>query len=301
MPYSDNSAFEVVAEGVPKAGAYPTVSLIPYNRLVVVVDAQGCTGTLSFEGSIDGTTWFDLALTRMGDLARKYDFTLALGQLTKPVALSMMLQDRLDRLPAGGLRRRGHRGHAHDQGAQGEQLMPVIQGGSIMEGSVGRALPVSGVPGAGTNEVQTLTFGGTPTGGTFKLSFEGLTTAAITWVNVNATLVANIDAALEALASIGTGNVTTAVGTMTAGIGTITVTFAGALARKAVATMAVANNSMTGTAPTLAVAETTPGVDAGYRGAATGSMLVNTATGIVYVNTSTTAGSPTWTVIGAQV
>lgn len=178
--------------------------------------------------------------------------------------------------------------------------MPVISGGQVMEGSVGRALPVSGVPGAGTTEVQTLTIGGTPTGGTFKLSFEGLTTAAITWVNVNATLVASIDAALEALPSIGTGGVTTAVGTMTAGIGTITLTFAGALAKKAVPTIVVANNSLTGTSPTLAVAETTPGVDAGYRGAATGSMLVNTATGVVYVNTSTTAGSPTWTVVGSQ-
>lgn len=93
MPYSDNSAFEVVAQGSPVAGSYPTVSLIPYNRLVVVVDAQGCTGNLGFEGSIDGTTWFDLALSRMGDLSRKLDFTIALGQLVKPIALSMMLQD----------------------------------------------------------------------------------------------------------------------------------------------------------------------------------------------------------------
>jgi hypothetical protein len=169
-----------------------------------------------------------------------------------------------------------------------------------MEGSVGRALPVSGVPGAGTDEIQTLTIGGTPTGGTFKLRFEGLTTAAITWSATNATLVANIDTALEALPSIGTGNVTTAVGTAVAGIGTITITFVGALAKKAVPTIVVASNDMTGTVPTVAVAETTPGVTAAYRGAATGSMLVNTATGIIYVNTSTTAGSPTWTVAGAQ-
>ena len=93
MPYSDNSDFQIVATGTPQAGAYPTVSLIPYNRLVVVVDAQGCTGNLLFEGSIDGTTWFDLGLTRMGDLTRKLDFSIALGQLTKPIALAMMLQD----------------------------------------------------------------------------------------------------------------------------------------------------------------------------------------------------------------
>ena len=93
MPYSDNSDFQIVATGPPVAGVYPQVSLIPYNRLVVVVDSQGCTGTLGFEGSIDGTTWFDLCLARMGDLGRKMEFTVNLGQLTKPIALSMMLQD----------------------------------------------------------------------------------------------------------------------------------------------------------------------------------------------------------------
>ena len=82
----------------------------------------------------------------------------------------------------------------------------------------------------GTNEVQTLTFGGTPTGGTFTLTFDGYTTAPISWSSTNATLVANIDAALEALPNIGAGGVTVAVGTMTNGIGTITVTFGGILA-----------------------------------------------------------------------
>lgn len=177
--------------------------------------------------------------------------------------------------------------------------MPVISGGRVMEGSLGPVL-VSGAPASGTSEVQTLTIGGTPTGGTFQLRFEGLTTAAISWSATNATLIAAIDAALEALPSIGTGNIATAAGTLTAGIGTITLTFGGALAKKEVSTIAVANNSLTGTSPTLAVAETTPGVDAGYRGAATGSLLVDSSTGKLYSNTSTTAGSPTWTVVGSQ-
>jgi hypothetical protein len=169
--------------------------------------------------------------------------------------------------------------------------------GALREGNT---LSMSGVPGAGTSEVQTATFGGTPTGGTFKLAFDGFTTAAISWSATNATLVANIDAALEALPTIGPGNITTAVGTMTAGIGTITLTFAGALARKSVGLISVADNSLTGTSPTLAIVETTPGVDAAFRLASTGALVTNTATGILYTNTSTTSGSPTWAAVGGQ-
>ena len=51
----------------------------------------------------------------------------------------------------------------------------------IIEGAVARVLTNAGVPSAGTDEVQTLTIGGTPTGDTFKLAFEGFITAAITW------------------------------------------------------------------------------------------------------------------------
>lgn len=157
----------------------------------------------------------------------------------------------------------------------------------------------AGTPSAGTSEVQTATFGGTPTGGTFVLGFKGQRTAAISWSATNNTLVANIDAALEALSTIGTGNVTTAVGTMTAGIGTITLTFAGALATKLVPLVTVVTNSLTGTTPTLVIAETTPGVSATGRGAAKGQLLVDSATGNAYINTGT-ASSPTWTVVGAQ-
>jgi hypothetical protein len=178
--------------------------------------------------------------------------------------------------------------------------MPTIQGGMIIEGALGRAIAIPGAPSAGTNEVQTLTIGGTPTGGTFQLRFEGLTTAAITWSATNATLLANMNAALDALPSVGTSGLVAAAGTLTAGIGTVTLTAGAALARKALPLVEVANNSLTGTNPTLAIAETTPGVNATYRGAATGSMVVRTDTGVVSVNTSATAGAPTWTNVGAQ-
>jgi len=172
--------------------------------------------------------------------------------------------------------------------------MPAIERAKVIEGALGVPLTVSGAPSAGTSEVQTLTIGGTPTGGTFKLAFDGFTTAAITWSATDATLIANIDAALEALPNIGTGGATVAAGSLAAGIGTITITFAGNLARMAVATITVADNALTGTVPTLAVEETTPGVDATGRGAVPGTLLIRTDDGTLTQNTGT-ALSPTWT------
>ena len=157
----------------------------------------------------------------------------------------------------------------------------------------------AGAPTAGTDEVQTLTIGGTPTGGTFTLVYSGQTTAPITWSNVNATLIAAIDAALEALVNIGTGGVTTAVGTMTAGIGTATITFTGTNAKKNVDLITVGTNSLTGSAPTVAVATTTPGVNASGRGAPIGGQLTDTTSGILYINTGT-ASVPVWTKVGTQ-
>lgn len=169
----------------------------------------------------------------------------------------------------------------------------------IAEGLLG-PYTTGGAPVAGTNEVQTLTIGGTPTSGTFKLAFEGFTTADITWSATNATLLANIDTALEALPAIGSGGVVTAAGTLTNGIGTITLTFGGNRQRQAIGSLiTVAENSLAGTSPTLAIAETTAGVDATARGAAIGAILTRTDNGVQYTNTGT-ALAPTWTVIGTQ-
>lgn len=170
--------------------------------------------------------------------------------------------------------------------------MPIIEGGYEYLNA--------GAPSAGTDEVQTLTIGGTPDGGTFKLTFDGHTTAPITWTGADdAALIAAVDAALEALPNIGAGGVVCADGTLTDGIGTITITFGGNLTKLAVPTITVANNSLTGTSPTLAVAETTPGVTATARGAAKGATLQDTTNGILYINTGT-ALAPTWTKVGTQ-
>lgn len=171
---------------------------------------------------------------------------------------------------------------------------------AVIAGTRGRILESAGAPGAGTDEVQTLTIGGTPTSGTFTLSFQGAVTAPITWSSTNNTLVANIDAALGALRTVGgAANVTTAVGTMTAGIGTITITFVAALGKLAVPTIVVVSNDLEGTDPTVEVAETTPGVTATHRGVAKGTLVTDTTNGKLYIN-SGTAVAPTWTVVGSQ-
>lgn len=176
--------------------------------------------------------------------------------------------------------------------------MSIITGGQIIEG-VYEGWTSEGAPSNGTNEVQTLTIGGTPTGGTFKLKYDGATTAAITWSATNATLLANINTALAALNNVGASGWTATAGTLTAGIGTILLTAGGNLAKLAVNTITVADNSLTGTSPTLAVAETTPGVTATARGAPIGGELTDITNGKAYINTGT-ALAPTWTVVGSQ-
>src|SRR5437762_2902489 len=76
--------------------------------------------------------------------------------------------------------------------------------------------------GSNVNAQQTITITGTPTGGTFTLTFNGATTAAIAY-NASA---ANVQSALTALSSVGTGNLTASGGALP---GTpVVVTFTGA-------------------------------------------------------------------------
>ena len=161
-----------------------------------------------------------------------------------------------------------------------------------------KTMPVyrgAGAPSAGTDAVDTLTFAAGTDGGTFKLAFAGQTTAAISWSSTNNTLVANIDAALGALGAVGgASNVTTAVGTMTAGIGTITVTWVAALGKLNPSALTVADDSLTGTGAEVTVERTTPGVTATLRGKPKGTLYVRQDTGVLHVNTGTST-APTWT------
>lgn len=106
-----------------------------------------------------------------------------------------------------------------------------------------------------TNEVQSLATTGTPTGGFFKLSFKGYTTPNIAFNAVAAV----VQAALEALSSIGTTGVT-----VTGGPGPATpyvVTFQNQLGFQAVPLLTPDSTGYTGgTTPLMTATRTTPGI-----------------------------------------
>jgi len=109
--------------------------------------------------------------------------------------------------------------------------------------------------GGGTAEVQTVTITGTPTGGTFTLTFKSQTTAGIAY---NASSAA-VQSALVALSTIGAGDVTVAGGPGPAT--PWTVTFGGTLADQDVPAMTASATGLTGgTTPAVNVATSTPGV-----------------------------------------
>lgn len=97
---------------------------------------------------------------------------------------------------------------------------------------------------------QTLSISGTPTGGTFTLTYKGQTTAAIAY---NAAAAA-VQTALAALSTIGTGNVTCSGGPLP---GTaVTIAFTGALANDT--TLLTSTDSLTGgTSPASSLMQTT--------------------------------------------
>jgi len=104
-----------------------------------------------------------------------------------------------------------------------------------------------------TNEAQTVTITGTPTGGTFTLTYSGQTTSTIAY---NATA-ATVLAALQALSNIGDNDVSVTGGP---GPGTpYVVTFKGVLGGTDVAQMTAAHTFTGGTSPNIAVSTTTAG------------------------------------------
>ncbi|AZF90300.1 MAG: tail protein [Phage 5P_3] len=108
----------------------------------------------------------------------------------------------------------------------------------------------------GINEVQTLTITGSPTGGTFTISYSGQTTTAIAY---NATA-AQVQAALEALSNIAPGDVVCTGGPLPATA--IVIEFAGTLARTNVAAMTTTDSFTGGSTPASAIAQTVAGGEA---------------------------------------
>jgi len=106
----------------------------------------------------------------------------------------------------------------------------------------------------GTNEQQTVTMTGSPTGGTFTLTYGGATTAAIPY---NATAL-QVYTALVALSSIGLGNIKVTGTQLPAG--TVTVEFTGALSATDVAAMTKTDSLTGGTTPATVITTATAGV-----------------------------------------
>ncbi|WP_039942974.1 hypothetical protein [Streptomyces himastatinicus] len=128
-----------------------------------------------------------------------------------------------------------------------------------------------------TNEVQTVTITGGPTGGTFTLTYSGQTTAAIAY---NATAAA-VQTALEALSNVNPGDMTV---TGNAG-GPYTVTFGGQYLGDNVAQMTATGSFTGGSSPAVAVATTTAG------GTATASDGTQTFRGFLFTEVSFAPGA----------
>jgi hypothetical protein len=107
---------------------------------------------------------------------------------------------------------------------------------------------------SGINDKQTVTITGTPTGGTFSLTFNGASSAGI----ARNAVASAVQSALEATATIGTGNVVCTGGPLP---GTpVVCTFAGTLADTALPVMTADGSLLTGgSTPTVTVAHTTTG------------------------------------------
>jgi hypothetical protein len=135
-----------------------------------------------------------------------------------------------------------------------------------------------------TNESQTVTITGTPTGGTFTLTWQGETTAAIAY---NATAAA-VESALEALSVINAGDVSVSGGP---GPGTpYVVAFSGQYHGENVAQMTATGSFTGGTTPAVAVTTGTGGGSASVNGLEVPEgFLFNT---LEVINAPTNLGAP---------
>ena len=122
---------------------------------------------------------------------------------------------------------------------------------------LGKGRIVAQVTSAAASEVQTLTPGGTLSGGTYTLIVSGAQTDPLAF-NANAAAIkAAIEAALTRVYGLPSGTVNVTGGPLNSGVATVT--FTGACANQPQPLIQVIN-ALTGAAPTVTVARTTPGV-----------------------------------------
>lgn len=166
---------------------------------------------------------------------------------------------------------------------------------SLVAQDASKILLNAGAPSNGVNEIQTLVIGGSTTGGTLKLGYDGFTSGAITWSATTSTILANINTALDAMPNLANGEVVATDSTLSSGNGDILLTFSGNSAKKNV-NLITLTNSLTGGTHTLTISTTTAGVDATHRSAPLGTLLVDTTNKTLYQHRGT-AINPTWTAI----
>lgn len=111
--------------------------------------------------------------------------------------------------------------------------------------------------GSATNEVQSLAISGTPTGGTFTLTYDGQTTAGIAY-NANA---AAVQSALEALSNVATNDIVCTGGALPGTAVTMTFSGTGTTEETNVSQIYADGASLTGgTSPAATVTTTTQGL-----------------------------------------
>jgi len=112
--------------------------------------------------------------------------------------------------------------------------------------------------GYAADAVQTVTISGSPTGGTFTLTFDGQTTGSIAY-NAPANGTSSVESALAALSNIGSGNVAVTGGNG----GPYSVRFMGSLSGSIEPTMTAASSLTGGSSPSVSAVTSVVGGDGG--------------------------------------
>jgi len=210
---------------------------VPYD----VTMAASATTNVTVQGNLSADEAFSTPQTQL--LTSNTTYTVG-GAATDDSALVSSLDQFSGTLASGTLTLEGYK---HDGTNLTDNLTLNVDGSTTL-GDIVDWLNT------GTNEQQTVTITGSPTGGHYNLSYGGQTTGDISY---DATA-ADVQAALESLSTIGTGNVTCSGGP--GPDSPIVVTFTGDLGGSNLDSMTIDASGLTGgTSPDGSVAETVAG------------------------------------------
>lgn len=156
-----------------------------------------------------------------------------------------------------------------------------------LPGSGVRVYRGSSAPVNGTDEVQSIDITGSPTGGTFTLTWGGIYSTAAIAYDADA---AAVQAAILALSVFSAGDVA-----VSGSNPNFSVTFGANYGKSNQPQFTLGTNSLTGgSSPTVAFSTDTAGVAATLAGQPAGTLYVDDSTGAVYVNIGTGL-DPAWT------